>query len=435
MKTLDTIAGHTYVVSSPNGGTVTSADGLVKEDVEAGKQKVVFGTGAPLQLDDDAGKIMATFKLAPAKLMALGLLGGGVQTLPAGCIPVEFLTFTQKCYIDTDYLPQRGYSAKMTLLSPDLPKTSQIFLFGGIAAGRFNIVALHGGWEKFTYYTEVYMTMHRATVKGWWFESNKKYEFTINDIANKKKNVPNKSIVFNAQDVAYDTDHTSYNGEFAETFKIGGVNATWGHVSTVRHFAWTFSNPSGEVELELIPALDTQRGEACLCDVKRHKVYYKGANLAGRVVPGFTLAQARNLSKLPATGGSLTVSLPEGYESDSGVVAALETARSNGWTLTIQTYTPETATAGASTFALRRIWVRRIWVRRTQDEDGTYVDAAGSRWQVDWCVDMLTPDSSTPDAHGYELFRSVDAAVAYWELEPWVDPNADELLTNSTTND
>lgn len=278
-------------------------------------------------------------------------LGRGVQTLPAGYIPAEFLTFTQKCYIDTDYLPQRGYSAKMTLLYPDLP-SSKIYVFGGIHAGRRNLVAIHGTWERFVYYAEAYMTMGSGTGGGWGFESNKKYEFTINDIANKKANVPNKSIIFNAQDVAYWAGHVSNNGEFEETFKVGGSNATFGHESTVRHFAWSFSNPSGEIELELIPAFDTQRGEACLCDVKRHKVYYKGANLEGRVVPGFTLTQARQLSKLPATGGSLTVSLPwEAQLVITNVPAALQIAADRGWTITVQYREPEADNAYYNKYA------------------------------------------------------------------------------------
>ena len=39
---------------------------------------------------------------------------------------------------------------------------------------------------------------------------------------------------------------------------------------------------------------------------------------------------------------------------------------------------------------------------------------------------MLTPDGSEPDAHGYEPFRSVEAAVEYWGLTPYVDPEAEE---------
>jgi hypothetical protein len=52
------------------------------------------------------------------------------------------------------------------------------------------------------------------------------------------------------------------------------------------------------------------------------------------------------------------------------------------------------------------------------------VASDGTRWLVEWCVDVIGAD---PESLGYERYRSVDAAVAYWELTPYVDPNAEEL--------
>ena len=46
--------------------------------------------------------------------------------------------------------------------------------------------------------------------------------------------------------------------------------------------------------------------------------------------------------------------------------------------------------------------------------------------------DTSTPDDSTPDMHGYELFRSVEAATEYWGLEPYVDPAWEEELLTET---
>ena len=147
--------------------------------------------------------------------------------------------------------------------------------------------------------------------------------------------------------------------------------------------------------------------------------FYKSGS--GQFITGFTLEQARKLANLPATGGSLTISLPEGYDADTAVTSAIATATANGWNFTIQTYTPEAAAASA-TFALRR-----VWVRQTPDESGAYVDASGNRVAVDWCVAMSNTDGSEPDAHGYELFRSVDAAADFWQLTPYVDPDAESL--------
>lgn len=147
----------------------------------------------------------------------------------------------------------------------------------------------------------------------------------------------------------------------------------------------------------------------------------------GGFTVGLTREQALALSRLPVRTYTLTISLPSSIVSgstvtDSEVNAALTTARANGWTINVQKYTEE-ATAAASTFGFQR-----IWVRKTPDVNGTYVDADGARWQVDWCVTMYTPDDSTPDQHGYELFRSVESACEYWELTPYIDPSWEENL-------
>lgn len=74
------------------------------------------------------------------------------------------------------------------------------------------------------------------------------------------------------------------------------------------------------------------------------------------------------------------------------------------------------------------------WVRRTPSEYGNYVDEAGTRYVVQWCNRLLTPDGSTEADHGYELHASVEAACEAWGLTPYVDPNAEEELLLEETN-
>lgn len=72
------------------------------------------------------------------------------------------------------------------------------------------------------------------------------------------------------------------------------------------------------------------------------------------------------------------------------------------------------------------------WVRRIPSEYGNYVDADGTRYAVEWCHKLLTPDGSTEADHGYEQHASVGAACEAWGLEPYVDPEmAEELLTEA----
>lgn len=65
-----------------------------------------------------------------------------------------------------------------------------------------------------------------------------------------------------------------------------------------------------------------------------------------------------------------------------------------------------------------------IWARRIQQEYGNYVDAEGTRWVVDWCHQLITPDGSTEEDHGYEVHKDMDAALAAWGLTYYVDPDA-----------
>ncbi len=67
MKTLNTIAGNLYTVTSPNGCTVTDERGKLKKTVKAGDQLTIMAPGAELRVDDDEADIRASnFKAASA---------------------------------------------------------------------------------------------------------------------------------------------------------------------------------------------------------------------------------------------------------------------------------------------------------------------------------------------------------------------------------
>lgn len=76
-----------------------------------------------------------------------------------------------------------------------------------------------------------------------------------------------------------------------------------------------------------------------------------------------------------------------------------------------------------------------IWVRKTENTLGPYIDDSGKRYQVDWCVGMITPDGSGPDAHGYTRHESVEAAVATWNLSTYVDPTIENEILQFTENE
>lgn len=101
MKELATIAGNPYTVTSPNGGTVTDAAGALNKTVDAGDQLTIVAPSEVLYCSDDSAIIKrANFKHAA---LALRLLGGGKNDLPAGAVKVDYLESSGSQYIKTGY--------------------------------------------------------------------------------------------------------------------------------------------------------------------------------------------------------------------------------------------------------------------------------------------------------------------------------------------
>lgn len=96
--------------------------------------------------------------------------------------------------------------------------------------------------------------------------------------------------------------------------------------------------------LWLIPTLDPA-GKPCMFDIVTRKPFYNTATTGSDFIAGMTTDQALNLENLPVTGdGALTVSLPWEDQWDTGVQNALDTASTNGWTITVQYRDPDVGT-------------------------------------------------------------------------------------------
>ena len=150
MKEHDTFPGKVYAVTCASGCTITDNQGHTLGECEAGKQTLVVATSDKLLTSEDA-LLTATFKYAPAKLMALGLLGGGASTgseLPAGYMRAEFLESTGK-----QYLRMR----ELVVTNDDCIKMRWSFVkyIGGAAAGVFAIYNHDNGQPLRTYVTDI----------------------------------------------------------------------------------------------------------------------------------------------------------------------------------------------------------------------------------------------------------------------------------------
>lgn len=396
---IPTIPGAVYTISSATSCDVTDkASGQLLGTASSGSPFTTPAYSDALTLSDPAA-LYVQIKNFNYALAALGLLGeGSTSALPAGYLAAEFLECNHGKYIWTNLLMKndRGFEV-VYKYPPDAPLSHPVYACksGG------------GLYSRLPCPTYNYGT--------WWDK-----QYSVYSITNRKVRGT----------VNFKNDRKITNGEYSANINYSptseeesiDVNVRIAQLFFGLLYSFRFSEGDAIVS-DMIPALDFQ-GAACMFDRVTKKAYLFTASNGNNSQPviGLNLSQALKLATLPATGGTLTISIPTGYDTDSAVMSALENARANGWTLTIQTYTPD-AESSATTFSLRR-----IWVRRTQNENGLYIAAGGTRWQVDWCVTMYTPDDSTPDQHGYELFRSVEAACDYWGLSPYVAPTWTEEI-------
>lgn len=404
MKEHKTFPGKVYAVTCSVDCTLTDENGM-KETVEAGKQFLFMAQSAKVYTSEPATVTKGNFKYAPAEM--LGLLGGGesASAQPSGYLAAEFLETESSAEIMLPLVFDVNVHGGLTIEQEHMSVVSQATSsagwadegYGGINTGLLNgsMACSRNGMGVGTSFV---VPANEWFVHKWWFDGK------------------------SADIICYAPDGRSYK---TSRTRAGCTAYTLWANRWKGKKRWFRAMLDDVAVFDLIPALSPQ-GEPCMFNKYDNTVYKNTAGKAAFVV-GMTLAQSRKLGKLPKTGGSLTISLPSSIVSgntvtDATVDAAIQTAKANGWQITVRTYTAD-ATA-ASTFGLRR-----IWVRKTQDENGSYIDADGVRYTVDWCATMYTPDDSEPDAHGYEMFRSVDAAVDYWKLEPYVDPEAENLLT------
>lgn len=386
---IPTVPGALYTVATKTSCDITdTATGTPIDSASAGS--VTFtaqGTSTTLS-DPDATYARVNFKTAAA---ALRMLGGG-DKLPAGTLAADFLESTAQQY----------------MLTGAVPDSSTRFLFP-------------------------YRILSSATGSTWLFanadadrtETNKAFKYSRGvsvyvEFGAQTRNVQKPFVLGVKETIDLSIKGIYLNGELVSTLNKVSFNGST-ELTIPRNLRDTVSNDveffacqiwqNDDLVRDFFPCV-SPTGRAAMWDKVSKTFFYSSAN--GEFAVGFTLEQARQLGKLPAGGGTLKISLPENYTDDHSVVEALSVATSKNWILDIKTYST-TAASSSSTFALRR-----IWVRKTADPSGEYVDGNGNRWHVEWCQTVL---GAEPSDLGYEPFRSVEIAVEYWGLSPFIYPD------------
>ena len=422
MKEHDTFPGSVYAVTCKDGCAVTDASGELNMYCEAGGQLHVTAPSDKLYTSADASVRKVNFKHA---LAALGLLGGGVSELPAGYIKAEFLESSGEQYIDTEWACRANLQIECDYGFSQVKQSTQstYYVFGARGYGYSWLHAVMlpslsnvnaSFWNAINQSGGSGFIVHDSSGTFGLLKDHEEYIKNRHTVNLSNAGIEITGIYKLRQNFNY--DYSSYT-EPATLILFGATINGEKRTSFYRCHSYRQEDTTTGEKLYYIPVVD-EKGVPCMFDKVTRKPFYNSGT--GQFIVGLTMEQARLLGRLSPTGGELTISLPSNWQEDTAVVDAIATAEGKGWVLTIQTYEAE---AGAvSTFALRR-----IWVRKRAEESGSYVAADGSRWQIDWCATMVGGD---PQEYGYEPFRSVEAAVECWELQPYVYPEAEQLLTN-----
>lgn len=209
--------------------------------------------------------------------------------------------------------------------------------------------------------------------------------------------------------------------EPADTFVLFGAKRDGALYCRAKARIWNAKiSDSQGVMANYMPAL-APNGEPCMYDTVARRAR-KNVGTGQFVVGIGAVAQLHNiLTRLPATGGKLTLSLPAEANTPEVAEALQACYDTKGWTLTVHEYRP----AAAATYSLRRVR-SMVWVRCARVAHGAYVAADGTRWQLDRCAAIFGEHGNDPEAYGYAPYDSVDQAAEEWGFTPYIEPEMEE---------
>ena len=385
-----------YVVTTDSTCEVTDANGKLLCTAEAGEQKLFFATTPTVTLSDETATVgEANFKTAAAALRLLG--GGSKNALPAGYLQAYFLESTGTQFaLDESFVSSSEIELECKYRFEKFNSTNFVYCVIGTSSYR-NAMGEFGEWVSRVDYGK-----SMTDLTSW--ELRAKQDF-----------------IFKKEKERNFWDGKEYKASPEQSFEQVCTMSLFGHNTHGYPMAgriyWLNTSVRGKAFRRYAPAVG-KNGEPCMYDTVTRKPFFNSGT--GQFIAGFTMKQARKLGKLPV-GTTLKVSLPVGWQEDESVTNAIAEATSKGCVIEQAEDWSEGDAAASSTYALRR-----VWVKRTQDDIGNYVDADGSRWRVEWCVDVF---GAAPETLGYERYRSVEVARDYWGLTEYTEPEAEELLT------
>lgn len=450
MKDPITTPGKTYAVTSPNGCTVTTEDGLTLAEIEAGKQGYFVAVSGKVQLSDDSAILTQLFKLAPQqKLAILGVLGGGdpawlkalraelTAMLDGSAFELAWLAKENMLVVHTDRVDDAMLAAVKATAESAVP--------AGVEIVQYNH-NMEISWRDINKYAECTNIEDMLAVNPDFkndVTSDGAWIYPLPEMVNFNQRYPNNDyrdcglvgsktvkIVDIVLPKALSLESCFRDMPNLEHLKVSATaatttNSTWSssvNIKTIEFYlpkagqihCGTVSGIGGSRMLEYVkiyaPLATTAEFRYC---PKLTTIDAEFPSLSD-VIPtygGFATGAILNkesvlkvLTSIPAyTSGThrLQFGVHVDHKTDSEVLEAIANAESKGWTLTVQWNGTPTAQASV-TYGLRKppIYAR---VSEMERPDGT------TERVLDWGHYVTDPT-------GYEEFRSVEAAREYFGL-------------------
>ena len=329
----------------------------------------------------------------PSHINPLGIC----NQLPRAYTPLAFLESTGTQHIETGLPINNGSALTVTCeINPNSGVVSGA-LFGAQNGGVYQDRA---GWSEFT-----------AGTHGWlfWGWTSEDTVLPTPPTEWHRVELSQSGLYYNGNQLRNLSSNRDFQTSgscwlFARNRTDGTVEKYHGKVSS-----FTFSQ-NGSPRLNFIPCVD-DKGEPCMFDKVSRQLYCNTGT--GKFVAGVGSVEQLSalLAHLPATGGSLTLSLPaEGNTPE--VADRLQACHdSKGWAITVHEYRP----AAVATYSLRRMR-SVVWCRAEACEHGAYTAANGTRCSIEYCAAIFGEHGNAPSAYGYDPFDSVQHAVATWGL-------------------
>lgn len=327
------IVGYWYIVGGPAGATVTV---LGEENpcctVPEGGQGSFYAQAPVVVVSDESVTLsqVVNFKVAPVmvKRWLLGLGRGATSDaeLPANFIPLDHIESTGYQYLVTEIITCSDMELEIDCAISQMSSSSK------------NMCKLAGHPATSGYTVDLPVAIEGST-------TNISLKFgSVSSTSGISGRIPiyerikvklNKNGLYIDGDLKIDLPSADEWQSSAKLILMGSTTAGTGYYPQYAFwYGFKIYDAVNDVQYNFKPYL--YDGVPCFYD--KGVFLYNGKTTKPFAV-GMTLAQARRLAELPATGGSLTVSLPTGYDTDEGANQAIGQAIANGWGIAVQEYT------------------------------------------------------------------------------------------------